>query len=136
MVDLKTALNPNDADLLHATSGQNWIPKDPINLISPYKEKKEIDLSDADIKRKRIEEIIKGYENISSKCNELMAIIEDQCKNVTIKVDKARAYHVTEAVRRTFGTDGEEITFEMYKQAIKKMAEVTNQSLPRPIKKG
>lgn len=132
MSDTRSPLNPRDIAILNAQSGQNWIPKDPVDLVLPYMQKDKEDLSVADAKLAKAKRIMEGYEKLEEKSLDLCAIIEDKCKNVVVTLDPSNRLSVMEAVRRAFGTEGNQITFEMYKMAIKKFTEIANNNIPKP----
>jgi hypothetical protein len=132
MADIKSALNPKDASIINAVSGQNWIPKDPMSLVTPYIDKTKKELTSAEAKKQKAIRIYEDYGKMEQKCADMCQVIEEECKNVRIKLDPSSRLNVIEAVRRVFGLDGTEITFEMYKMAVKQMTDISNKSVPRP----
>lgn len=126
MRDLSKLLNPDDQDVLNASSGINWIPKEGENVLLPYVEESEEE-DTLSSRRKKTEEVITKYREIIDKCSALEAQIENRCKNVKITLSKQNNMRVVEAMGRVFGIDTSEITFEQYKQCIKALADINNQ---------
>jgi len=132
MSDTRSPLNPRDISILNAQSGQSWIPKDPVDLVLPYIQKEKEDMTQTEAKIAKAKRIMDGYKKLEEKSLDLCAIIEDKCKNVVVKLKPADRLSVMEAVRRVFGTEGDQITFEMYKMAIKKFTDISNNNIPKP----
>ena len=131
-VDIKQILSPRDQNLLKADAINNWIPKDPTTVISSYVKSTEEDKKTFDSQKEKAKAVYDGYGTIIDKCKELEAVIEGQCKNVSIKLDPQKHYTVIQSVRRIFGTDGSEVTFEMYKTCIAELAALGANAIPQP----
>lgn len=121
-----------DLESLDATSSVKWVPKEPRELLLPYLPKEEeLEESDIDKRRRKSKEVYDGYTELENQCSTLKQEIENQCKNAKVKVNPAVQLNVTTAIQRTFGTNGKEITFEMYKKALEKLHEISNANLPK-----
>ena len=131
--DLTTMLRPGDRKILDGLPGVSWVPKDPRDLILPYLEEEEDpERNSLESRRIKAKEVYDGYGKIIEECKELEDEIERQSKNVKVKLNPSNNLRVMEAVRRTFGTDGTEITFQMYKACVKALGEVSGQNVPKP----
>jgi hypothetical protein len=131
--DLKTLLTPRDRHALDATSGSSWVPKEPREVLLPYIEKgPEKDDTDLDSRRQKAKEVYDGYGKIIETCQELQDEIADRCKNVVVILDPSRHSTIIDSVRRVFGTDGRQITFQMYQRAIEELSAVTGNTIPTP----
>ena len=120
----------HDRMMLRLRSESDWIPPDGINLVLPYLEKESLENeSDIDKRRRKAQQVMEGYQKIIDQCNEMRVEIEERCKDVAITIPENQPA-VIDAVRRLFRIDTKEITFDMYKQVVKKMAEIGNQDLP------
>ena len=130
--DLTAMLRPGDRKILDDTPGVSWIPKDPRDLILPYLEEVEEDpdKDSLESRRKKAKEVYDGYGKIIEQCKELEDEIEKQSKNVTVKLNPSNNLRIMEAVRRTFGTDGTKITFQMYKTCVQALGEISGQNIP------
>jgi hypothetical protein len=131
--DLKTILSPRDQSILDATTGTSWVPKDPIEPLLPYvgqeatKEK-----GGVEERREKAKEIFDQYGKVIENCKELEDEIVERCKNVVVTLDPSQHLRIIEAVQRVFGTDGTQITFQMYQRCIKELAKVSGDSIPQP----
>ena len=126
MTDLKKALNPNDTSILDAENDLSWKPKDPAELILPYLNEEEFsDEKDIDRRRRKAKEVYNGYGKLIEKSQKLRSEIEEVCKDVTVDIDESSSLNVADAVRRVFGTNGKQITFQMYKLAMEKLADIS-----------
>lgn len=127
MRDLSKLLNPDDHDILNALPGQNWIPKEPAEILLPYIEETEVDRSSIDFRRQKAKEVMDGYSNIINKCKEVESMIENRCKAVKITLSPKNNLRTIEALTRVFGIKSNEITFEHYKKCIEALAEINSQ---------
>jgi len=136
MIDIKTALNPRDAKLLGEKIGQEWIPQNPRELILPFTVEKDLGSVTDSVEGKKIkaQAVYEKYGDIIKQSENILKEIEKTCKNATITLKPESEHRVMEAVRRVFGTSGDNITFEMYTMAIKKMAQRANKDIIRPQK--
>lgn len=131
--DIKTVLNPRDRGILDATSGTSWVPKEPREVLLPYiEESPEEDREELDSRLEKAKEVYDGYGKIIERTKELRDEIADRCKNVVVTLDPSRHLRVIEAVRRVFGTDGRQITFQMYQRVIEELSNTTSNSIPNP----
>ena len=129
MVDIKNkqALDFDDLSALDAVSSVKWIPREPRELILPYTStEEETEETEIDKKRRIAKEVYDGYTELSKKCAVLKQEIEDTCKTVEVTLDLSTQLNVSDAVKRVFGTNGQKITFTMYKKAIEKLNELSN----------
>ena len=131
---LKKMLSPRDRSILDAEVGTSWIPKDPIELITPYiaEVQKDIDRTSAESRLEKAQEAFNGYGKIIERCKEIEDEIVQQCKNVKVTLKPSNNLSVIAAIKRVFGTDGTTITFEMYKKCIEALARLNNENIPRP----
>jgi hypothetical protein len=131
--DLKTVLNPRDRFTLDATSGSSWVPKEPREVLLPYIEKSPDQTEDdLDTRRTKAKEIYDGYGEIIEQTQELRKQIAERCKAVVVTLDPAKHGAVIAAVKRVFGTDGRQITFQMYQRAISEMSALSANNIPAP----
>ena len=131
--DLTTMLRPKDRQILDQEGPVSWIPKEPRELLLPYvDENPPPERNSIDYRRQKAKEVYDGYGKIIEECKEIEDEITKQCKNVKIALDPHRNLRVMEAVKRVFGTDGTEITFEMYQTCIKALGAVSGQNIPNP----
>lgn len=122
----------DDLEALDATSSVKWVPKDPRELLLPYLPKEEeLEESDIDKRRRKSKEVYDGYTELEEECATLKQEIENQCKNAKVTINPAVELNVMSAIQRTFGTDGKEITFEMYKKALEQLHEISNSNIPK-----
>lgn len=133
MRDLKQLLNPDDQDLLSAIPGTSWVPKEPSQVLLPYKEEEDVDRDSLDYRREKSKEVVDGYSKIINQCKDLEAIIESRCKDVKIPLERKNNLTAITAMTRVFGPNTIEITFEHYKKCIEALAEINNQ-MPKPGK--
>lgn len=133
MTDLKKMLNPDDRDIINATGGTNWVPKEPRKVLLPYKVETSVEeVLDVDKRRKKSKDVVDGYNVLGNECRRLEAKIEQQCKDVKITLNRAEHLRVMEAMGRVFGQGLlTEVTFEHYKLCVKEFAKLNNQ-LPEP----
>lgn len=132
MSDLKSILNPRDVKVLDAATNENWVPKEPRELLLPYMEKEPIQANkDIDTRRKKAKEVYDGYVKLGEDCRKLGEEIAETCKEVVITLNPSNQKSAMDAVKRLFGTDGTVITFQMYQIAIKKLSELSNNAVPK-----
>jgi hypothetical protein len=132
MVDINRLLNPDDVEILAGPESINWIPERPRDVILPYieKSKKEDDPKGIETRRTQAKEVIDGYGRIIEKCKQMESTIEQRCKNVSVTLNKSEHLRVIDAIGRLFGVESEIITFEMYKQCIQRIEELTADRVP------
>lgn len=130
--NIKEILNPRDIGILDAQIENNWVPKDPREILLPYagKEPDDVEKKDIDIRREKAKQVYDGYAKVSDRCDNILADISETCKDVVITLKPASQKNTMDAVKRVFGTDGKQITFDMYKEAITKLAELSKSSVP------
>jgi hypothetical protein len=128
---IKDILNPKDIETLDATLNNNWVPREPRELLLPYISEEEIIKDDIEIRREKAKEVYKGYEDLEKKCKSLRSEIEEQSKGVEISLKASSQLNVMQAVSRTFGTNGEVITFSMYKKAIEELNRLASNAIPK-----
>lgn len=133
MSELKSALDPRDLRILDATAERSWLPKDPRELLLPYgsKETAEEEESEIDLRRRKAKEVYDGYGDIIKKAKVLKDEIAEKCKDVKISLQPKTQSQTIAAVKRAFRTDGTKITFAMYKAAVEKLAEISNNAMPK-----
>jgi hypothetical protein len=133
MPKLVSMLRPQDRKIIDDVAEVNWVPKDPKELLLPYvdySDKSNLDRSSLEFRRQKAKEVYDGYGKIIEECKEMEAEIESQCKNVIVTLNPATHLRIMESVRRVFGTDGAQITFEMYKQCVQKLGDFSKQGIP------
>ena len=135
--DLTSMLRPGDRQILEETADISWVPKVPTDLLLPYmsEDESEPDRTDVDHRRQKAKEVFDGYGKIIERCKEIEDRIETECKNVKVTLNPTNNLRVMEAIRRVFGTDGQEITFAMYKACVKALAEKSGSNIPKPTDK-
>jgi hypothetical protein len=133
---LRDLLKPRDRQIIDATAGTNWIPKNPRELILPYTEEdEEVDRTSVEFRRKKAKEVYDGYGVLIEECQQLEEEIIEQSKDVEVTLNPATHLRVIEAVQRVFpGSDGKTITFEMYQKCIQALAKVSNENIPKPYR--
>jgi len=121
-----------DRLMLELNSKSDWIPPDPAALVSPYLEKNGLG-KDTPIEKRRAkaQEVMDGYGKIIEECQVMRADLEKKCKNVVIPLDPDVDIRVIEAGSRLFRRKITEITFEMYKEAIERLAKISNNATPK-----
>ena len=121
-----------DRLILELTSKSDWIPPDPAALVSPYLEKNGLS-KDAPIEKRRekAQQVMDGYGKIIEECQVMRADLEKKCKNVVIPLNPDVDVRVIEAGSRLFRRKITEITFEMYKEAIERLAKISNDATPK-----
>lgn len=128
--DTKGEFPAHDRMMLRLRSESDWVPPDGVNMVLPYLEKESLENeSDVDTRRRKAQQVMDGYQKIIDRCEEMRVEIEKRCKDVVITVPRDQPA-VVDAVRRLFKADLKEITFDMYKQIVQRMAEIGNQGLP------
>jgi hypothetical protein len=129
MSDLSKLLNPDDQEVLDATGGTSWVPKNPREVLLPYaSEETPKELQDIDRRREKAKKVMDEYGKIIDECKRLEARIEQRCKNVKVKLNPAQHLRVMQAMGRAFGQGLQtEITFEQYKVCIKELAKINNE---------
>ena len=133
MRDIKSALNPNDIKKIDATAQQNWIPKEPRELLYSYLEEEDAEAStELDKRRDKANQVYDGYNELAKKANELKQKIALDSKDIKITLNPSNNNSVITAVRRVFGTDGKQITFQMYQEAIATLSKLSKQGIPTP----
>jgi hypothetical protein len=132
MVDLNKLLHPEDRELMEGQTGVSWVPKEPREVLLPYMSDitPEEDRKSVESRRKKAKEVMDGYSKIIAKCASTRAEIEQRCKNVTVKINSSQHLNVIEAIGRLFGIETNEITFEMYKQCIEILAQMSAENVP------
>lgn len=133
MVDLNKLLRPDDREILEGTSGVSWVPKDPREVLLPYMTDVPTpeDLKSVENRRRKAKEVMDGYSKIIAKCEKTRAEIEQRCKNVTVTLNPSQHLNIIEAIGRLFGIETNQITFDMYKQCIEKLAQMTADKVPK-----
>ena len=130
MRDVKEVLNPRDTNMLNAKGNSSWVPKNPRELLLPYVEEiQEEDRTNVESRRKKAKEIYDGYGTLINECKEIRETIAAYCKDVKVKI-AANNLPLADAVKRVFGTDGTEITFEMYNTAIYYINKIAKNNTP------
>jgi hypothetical protein len=120
-----------DRRLLEMTSKSTWTPPNPSELILPYLEKDAVEgETDLEKRLRKSQEVLDGYAEVIKKCDALCKELETKCKNVSVPIDPEKDIRVLEAARRVFKRDISEITFDMYREVIKKMAAENNSGVP------
>ena len=120
-----------DRRLLEMTSKSTWTPPNPSELILPYLEKDAVEgETDLEKRLRKSQEVLDGYAEVIKKCDALCKELEAKCKNVSVPIDPEKDIRVLEAARRVFKRDISEITFDMYREVIKKMAAENNSGVP------
>jgi len=120
-----------DRALLEATSKSTWTPPNPVDLIIPYLEKDGIEgESDLDKRRRKAKEVMDGYAEVITKCQNLRKFLDEKCADVIVPLDPKKDLRVIESARRVFKRDVSEITFDMYKQIVFLMAKTGNDGVP------
>lgn len=134
---LKEILNPRDRAILDAQTGSSWVPREPADVILPYIEEEDdtVDLTTVEGKRKKAKEVYDGYGKVIDTCQTMKTEIEERCKDVVIDLNPVEHLHIISAVKRVFGTDGRQITFEMYKKCIENLSRISNDNIPTPGEK-
>jgi hypothetical protein len=129
MVDLKKILNPDDRDVIDATGGTNWVPKEPRKALLPYKVETTVEeVLDVDKRREKAKQVVDGYNVIAEECRRVEAELEERCKSVEITLSKGKHLRVMEALGRVFGQGLQtKITFEQYKLCIQELTRINNQ---------
>lgn len=131
MDDKTRYFSDNDRRLLEATSKSTWTPPDPAKLIEQYLPGSEEETeSDLEKRLRKSREVLEGYQRLEAKCKEIREQLDERCKNVSVSIDPKKDIRVLEAARRIFKRDVREITFEMYKEIVHRMAETGNQVVP------
>jgi hypothetical protein len=131
--DLKAVLNPRDRAILDATTGTSWVPKDPIELLLPYiGEKPKEEKAALETRRSKAKEVYDDYGKIIENCKELEDEIAERCKNVVVTLNPDEHLRIIEAVRRVFGTDGTQITFQMYQRVVAELSKNADDNIPQP----
>jgi hypothetical protein len=135
---LTKILTPRDRSILDAQAGTTWVPKEPKDLILPYADTVVTppDRVSTEFRKQKAKEVYDGYGKIIETCLELEDEIEAQCKNVSIPLNSSQHLSVMNAVKRVFGTDGTQITFEMYKQCVQALAALGDKDIPGLKQKG
>lgn len=131
MSDIESILNPRDIKALDATTQNNWIPKEPRELLLPYMDQNPLEEeSDIDKRRKKAKEVYDGYGELIQSSRKLKEEIANTCKDVSITLKPSSEKAAMDAVKRVFGTDGTKITFQMYRTAIEKLSDLSNKAVP------
>jgi len=130
--DIKKLLNPRDRDIINSSNTINWVPKDPRVIIAPYLEENNREDENVSDLQKKAKKVYDGYGKLIQECKELEDQIEAQVKGVSVSVDPRYALGTRDSVRRLFGTDGTEITFEMYKVCLQELAKIAKENTPSP----
>ena len=133
MRDLKEILSPRDRSILDAQTGTSWVPRDPREVLLPYIVKDPAtEDNDVDSRQKKAKEIYDGYGKLIQTCEELKKDIAKRCKNVVATLNPQQHLNIMDAVKRIFGTDGTQITFQMYQKCVQEMAKQADDSIPKP----
>jgi 50S ribosomal subunit-associated GTPase HflX len=127
-------LKDKDISILERNIDQKWVPKEPSDLVIPYIDETKKELSALDKKQDKAIYVYNKYKEIETEARELCDTIEEECKNVKVSLDPKKELSVMEAIRRVFGTEGDTVTFEMYKVAVQKLTELNNKTLLVPQK--
>jgi hypothetical protein len=122
----------HDRMMLELTSKSDWIPLEPSSLVIPYMEKEGLaDKTDIENRREKAQQVMKDYGKIIEECETLRAKIEEKSKNIVVPIDPSKDVRVMEAASRLFGRKVTEITFAMYKEAIERLAVISDQDSPK-----
>jgi hypothetical protein len=132
--ELRRMLSPRDHSILDATSATKWVPPEPADVLRPYirEEDKTKDRTTLAFRQDKAKEVFDGYGKIIEECKQLEDEISDRCKNVKITLNPDNQLRIIEAVKRVFGGDGREITFQMYQTCVSEMAKIANSNIPNP----
>jgi hypothetical protein len=129
--DSKGEFPEQDRLMLELNSKSNWVPPNPAELVRPFMEKDPLGTdTPLDKRRQKAYEVVAGYGKIIEECQALRASLEKKCKNVVIPIDQQKDIRVMEAASRLFRRKVTEITFGMYKEAIEKLAKISNDGAP------
>ncbi len=131
--DLNKLLSPDDQFTLNATGETSWIPRNPQELILPYRtELTSEEKTDLDKRRDKAREVVEGYSKIIQDCKQLEAEISQRCKNVKVPLNKKEHLRIMDAMGRIFGIEeAGEITFDMYKICVQELSRLTT-NIPGP----
>ena len=131
MSNIKSVLNPRDVKTLDASYNDNWVPKEPRELLLPYIDNDPIEDDDIEKRRKKAKEVYDGYGKLIETSRKLKERIAEECKDVVITLKPSTEKSAIDAVKRVFGTNGKNITFDMYVNAINALADISNKSIPK-----
>lgn len=121
----------HDRMMLELSSKSTWVPPEPAKLVKPYIEKNPIEQSDNEKKRQKAQEVMDNYGKIIEECKTLRTELEEKCKNVSVPLNPDVDIRVIEACARLFKRQATEITFDMYKEAIRRLAVVSDSQSPK-----
>lgn len=120
-----------DRLMLELQSKSEWVPPEPAALVAPYLEKKPIEeVQTVEARREKAHQVLRDYAKLIEECETTRAKIEAKCKNVVVSLDPENDARVIEAASRLFKREVTEITFEMYKEAIERLAKISNEGTP------
>lgn len=119
-----------DRLMLELQSKSEWVPPDPTKLIAPFISKSTGETSEKESRKLKAQNVIDNYGKIIEECETMRAKIEEKCKNVVVPLDPDNDIRVIEAAGRLFRREVNEITFEMYKEAIERLAKISNDGTP------
>ena len=137
MRDLKEMLSPRDRSILDAQTGNSWVPRDPREALLPYVGEDPIrEENKVATQQDKAKEVYDGYGELIETCEELKGEIAERCKNVVVTLNPSEHLSIIKAVRRIFGTDGTQITFQMYQKCVQEMAKLADNSIPKPNELG
>jgi len=130
---------PNDRNMLEMNPGVTWVPPKPADLLLPYMEKDpKTENIGVQSRLERAQEILRQYEDIAKKCQQMEDEICERCKKVSVTIDPGNISEVT-ALTRVFGEPGSvnqvtTITFDMYKMAVQALSDMDTALTPLPEK--
>lgn len=119
-----------DRMMLELQSRSEWVPPDPTKLIAPFLSKTSEEVSDKESRKRKAQQVVDGYGKIIEECETMRTKIEEKCKNVVVPLDPDNDIRVIEAAGRLFKREVNEITFKMYKEAIERLAKISNDGVP------
>lgn len=70
---------------------------------------------------------LKQYESILDATEKMTTIIDDRCSGYTFVYDPIEKPSIASAVKRVFGLDTNEITYEMYREVIEEQIKLNNE---------
>lgn len=134
---LSRILNPRDRSILDAQAETVWIPPEPRDLLLPYinEDQGEDDPTGVSTLQTKAKQVFDDYGAVIERCRTLEMEIEQKCKNVKVPIQTSNK-SIADSIKRAFGTNGEEITFDMYKKCIQALAAIGDGNIPTPDDKG
>lgn len=111
-------ISKKDKKALSAFNDVHYDSPDSVEVDPSLKKEEEKEVSG------NVEHYVAQYDNILEATDKLTKVIDLKCEGFTVTFDPDKDPGVASAIRKVFGIDAKEITYDMYKQVMDEQTEL------------